>query len=158
MTSPDELRTKLEIGLASLIEDREQIDADIASVRKALGALDGKPTPAQFARASHNSSPKAMKKLAAEKPSAVEVIPAGELTRLVSNYREGVSAPTLAMEANADLAQVNTLLRELESVGKVHRTGERRGMRWHAIIDEDRVVARAAEHESQSKRTRARKN
>jgi predicted Rossmann fold nucleotide-binding protein DprA/Smf involved in DNA uptake len=122
MTSPDELRTKLETGLASLIEDREQIDADIASVQKALAALNGKPS-----RVAPKRAPRKPKSAA-----PVEVIPAGKLVRLVSDFREGVSAPALAKEANADLAQVNTLLRELEAEGKVHRTGERRATRWFA--------------------------
>jgi predicted Rossmann fold nucleotide-binding protein DprA/Smf involved in DNA uptake len=121
MRSPDELHTNLEAGLASLLRDREQIDADIASVQKALAALNGK------SQAAPKRAPRKPKSAA-----PVEVIPAGKLLRLVSDFREGVSAPALAKEANADLAQVNTLLRELEAEGKVHRTGERRATRWFA--------------------------
>jgi hypothetical protein len=61
MSTSDELRKDLEAGLRKLVSDRDQLDRDIASVRQALEALDGKP--AQFAKASHRSSPKAMKKL-----------------------------------------------------------------------------------------------
>jgi hypothetical protein len=40
---------------------------------------------------------------------------------------------------------VLTLLRELETAGRIRRTGQRRGTRWHAITDEDRIRDRAAE-------------
>jgi hypothetical protein len=48
------------------------------------------------------------------------------------------------------------VLRELEAAGRARRTGQRRGTRWHAVTDEDRIRARAAELERQSKRVGSR--
>jgi hypothetical protein len=58
--------------------------------------------------------------------------PAGKLRKLLAAHEDGLSASALAKEANASLDQVNTLLREMEAESQVKRTGERRGMRWHA--------------------------
>ncbi|MFZ0975819.1 MAG: hypothetical protein WAN22_26585 [Solirubrobacteraceae bacterium] len=44
------------------------------------------------------------------------------------------------------------LLRDLETGGRIRRTGQRRGTRWHAITDEDRIRERAAELEATRKR------
>jgi hypothetical protein len=121
MTSPDELRTKLEAGLASLIKDREQIDADIASVRKALEALDGKPA-ALKARA---------RRKPAEPPAPVEVVPAGKLVGVLKGS-DGLSTRELAKNTNGDPAQLLELLKELEAGGQVHRTGSKAATRWHA--------------------------
>ncbi|HTT30039.1 MAG TPA: hypothetical protein VMG37_16605 [Solirubrobacteraceae bacterium] len=44
------------------------------------------------------------------------------------------------------------LLRDLESAGRIGRTGQRRATRWHAITDEDRIRERAAELEATRKR------
>jgi hypothetical protein len=126
-TPTDELRAQLEDGLASLIKDREHIDGQIASVRKAIKALD----PAQFAKESHRASPKAMAKLSDAPEVAPEVIPAGKLLRLL-NGNSGLSTRELAKQTNGDSAQLLELLKELEADGKVHRTGERAGTRWHA--------------------------
>ena len=52
---------------------------------------------------------------------------------------DGLTTATLAKQAGADRDQVLTLLRDLETLGRVHRTGERRATRWHAIIDADRI-------------------
>jgi hypothetical protein len=45
------------------------------------------------------------------------------------------------------------LLREMETAGRVRRTGQRRGTRWHAVASEEEWISeRAAELEA---RTRA---
>jgi hypothetical protein len=48
---------------------------------------------------------------------------------------------------------VLVLLRELEAAGRVRRSGQRRGTRWHAITDEERIAERAAELAALSKPT-----
>jgi hypothetical protein len=68
---------------------------------------------------------------------------------------DGVTTTALAGLANAERDQVLTLLRELEAAGRARRTGQRRGTRWHAITDEDRITARAAQLERQSKGARS---
>ncbi len=67
----------------------------------------------------------------------------------------GLTTSALAERTNGDRDQVLTLLRELEAAGKIRRTGQRRGTRWHAITDEDRVRERAAELAGRRRRTAA---
>jgi hypothetical protein len=73
-----------------------------------------------------------------------QVVPAGKLEQLLG-ASDGLTTAALAQETNADPGQMLPLLRELEAAGKIRRTGERRGVRWHAVTDEDRIAARAAE-------------
>ena len=79
------------------------------------------------------------------KPSGpVEVVPAGRLEGLLSDDN-GLTTSALAERSGGNRDQVLTLLRELEAAGRIRRTGQRRGTRWHAITDEDRIRERAAE-------------
>jgi DNA-binding IclR family transcriptional regulator len=71
-------------------------------------------------------------------------VAAGKLELLLSKA-DGVTTSELAEQANGDRDQVLVLLRELEAAGRVRRSGQRRGTRWHAITDEDRIQQRAAE-------------
>ena len=74
----------------------------------------------------------------------VEVVPAGRLEGLLSEDN-GLTTSALAERSGGNRDQVLTLLRELEAAGRIRRTGQRRGTRWHAITDEDRIRERAAE-------------
>lgn len=80
------------------------------------------------------------------------IVPAGTIEVLLSGS-ESLTTTALAEQANGNRDHVLTVLRELETAGKVRRSGERRSVRWHAITDEDRVAARVAELEAQSKAT-----
>jgi hypothetical protein len=62
---------------------------------------------------------------------------------------DGVATATLAQQADAPADAVLAGLKALEAAGRVRRTGQRRGTRWHLITDEDRVRERAAELEAQ---------
>ncbi len=76
------------------------------------------------------------------------VVPAGKLVNLLGDG-QGRSTAELVGETGGDRQQLLTLLRELEATGQVRRSGERRGTRWHAVTDEDRIAARVAELERQ---------
>jgi hypothetical protein len=65
----------------------------------------------------------------------------------------GTTTASLAEETGASQVRVLATLRELEKTGRVRRTGQRRGTRWHLIADEDRIEARAAELANRSKRS-----
>jgi hypothetical protein len=157
---------------------------EIVSLEAALVSLSGQPRAARTSRAtkSKTSSPKAAAVPTRRPPSSngsasepqaqnptqartqraksvkrPEVVPAWKLEELLG-ASDGLTTGTLAEQASGGRDQVLALLREMEAAGRVRRTGERRGTRWHLITDEDRVAARAAELESQSKRTRARKS
>ncbi|MGZ4185192.1 MAG: hypothetical protein ACXVUE_20700 [Solirubrobacteraceae bacterium] len=84
-----------------------------------------------------------------------EVVSAVKLEGLLAEH-SGITSTALAELANGGRDQVLGVLRELEAAGRARRTGQRRGTRWHAITDEDRISARAAELERQSKRVRSR--
>ena len=62
----------------------------------------------------------------------------------------GLTTLGLAKRANADRDPVPRVLRELEAAGRICRTGERRGTRWYAITDEERLRERAAELAAQT--------
>ena len=79
-------------------------------------------------------------------------MPAGRLELLLSEDG-GLTTSAIAERTNGNRDQVLTLLRELESAGRIRRTGQRRATRWHAITDEDRIRERAAELAARRKRT-----
>lgn len=81
---------------------------------------------------------------------SVAVVGAGRLELLLSDSG-GLATSELAERVNADRDQVLTHLRELETAGRVRRTGRRRSTRWHAITDEERIQERAAELAARSK-------
>jgi hypothetical protein len=82
---------------------------------------------------------------------ASNALPVDRLEALLSG-NGGLTTSELATQANASRDQVLGLLRELETGGRVRRTGQRRATRWHVITDEDRIRERAAELEATRKR------
>ena len=83
-----------------------------------------------------------------------EVLMTGKLEQMLA-AADGLTTSAISAQTNADPNQVRTLLRELETSGRVMRSGQRRGTRWHLITDEDRIATRAAELEKLSKRNKA---
>lgn len=81
----------------------------------------------------------------------MRAVPADEVESLLSG-NGGLSTSELAARADASRDHVLGLLRELEAAGRVRRTGQRRGTRWHQITDEDRIRVRAAELEATRRR------
>jgi len=120
MPSIDDLRASLTARLQALGHEEAQL-------RAVLEALDGKAPASAPAKPARRR--RARKKPAPAAP--VQVAPAGKLVRLLADSTDGLSASALAQEANADVEQVNVLLREMEAEGQVRRTGQRRAMRWH---------------------------
>ena len=64
----------------------------------------------------------------------------------------GLTTSALAEQAGGNRDHVLRLLQDLETAGRIRRTGQRRGTRWHPITDEDRIRDRAAELEATRKR------
>ena len=83
-----------------------------------------------------------------------DVVRAERVERLLLEHGE-LSSAALAGLLDADRGQVLGLLRELEARGRVIRVGQRRGTRWRAITDEERIQQRAAELEALSRRRAA---
>ena len=82
-----------------------------------------------------------------------KAVPADRLESLLSK-NGGLTTAALAEQSGENRDQVLSLLRELETAGRVRRSGQRRGTRWHAITDEDRIRERTAELEALQKRRR----
>jgi cell division septum initiation protein DivIVA len=136
--------------LIQSIDDRIQdLKSDIASLQAARSALvaNGAPTPRSAATATPATRRRRSK---TNKPLTAE---AAEQLLATS---DGLTTAALAQRAGAGRDQVLALLRDLETAQRVRRTGQRRGTRWHAITDEDRVRERAAELAGRSRRRRTR--
>jgi hypothetical protein len=78
------------------------------------------------------------------------VLLAGKLETMLGNAEDGLNAVSIAKQASARDAQVRGLLGELESAGRVRRTGTGRASRWRLITDEERIAERTAELEALS--------
>ena len=80
----------------------------------------------------------------------VAVLLAGKLEAMLRDAEDGLNAVAIAKQARARDTQVRDLLRELESAGRVRRTGLGRASRWRLITDAERIAERAAELEALS--------
>jgi len=126
---------------ARLVELRGEIDR-LTHAREALVSNGAASAPAEAATAQRPARRRARTK---QSTAATEVAPAGTLHKLLTGS-DGLSTAALAERANADPAQVLPLLREMETAGRVRRSGQRRGTRWHAVASqEDWIEHRAAE-------------
>jgi hypothetical protein len=139
--------------LAKTIQDRlDLLYREIAALEAARselrsnGSVSAEPGPTKPKAVRQTRQPKLKRE--------TEVVLAGKLEGMLAKH-SGITSTELAKLANGGRDQVLSLLRELEAAGRARRTGQRRGTRWHAITDEDRISARAAELEKQSKRARS---
>ena len=128
----------------------QSIDAYLATVRVEIETLTrAREELVAVASASDRPAPAPARRRTARRVRrprprrSTEVAPAGKLHRLLS-ASDGMSTAALAEQANADPAQVLPLLREMESNGRVRRTGLRRGTRWHATSSEEEWIAQRA--------------
>jgi hypothetical protein len=86
----------------------------------------------------------------ATRRKAVAVLVADKLEAMLRGAEDGLNAVAIAKQASARDTQVRGLLRELESAGRVRRTGVGRASRWRLITDEERIAQRTAELEAVS--------
>jgi len=145
MRTTQDIVDSIEIRLRELNHEIQTLTA----ARSALETDDARPStpvaPVAAAPAARPARPaRRRSRRRARGAAATEVIPAGRLELLLSE-NGGLTTSVLAERTNGDRDQVLTLLRELEAAGRVRRSGQRRSTRWHAITDEDRIQARAAE-------------
>jgi predicted Rossmann fold nucleotide-binding protein DprA/Smf involved in DNA uptake len=133
MSGTEDLRRSLEARL-------EELTKEASVVRDALQALDGGSSKPKATTARREPPPAANTKPTRTRqarrkrvhPQPTEVVPADKLEKLVAKS-DDISTANLAKQASAEPDQVLALLRELDKDGKVRRTGQRRGTRWHAI-------------------------
>jgi hypothetical protein len=125
--------------IQTLTAARSALETEAARASTRLAPAAAAPVAAGPARAVRRRS-----RRRARGAAATDAVPAGRLELLLSE-NGGLTTSVLAERTNGDRDQVLTLLRELEAAGRVRRSGQRRSTRWHAITDEDRIQARAAE-------------
>lgn len=151
----------LERALTAMNKTSKAADA-VSATRTARtnGAAPAKAAPqsakatAQSAkRTAASTNGRARRTRRAPAKGRAEVVPAGKLVSLLGTGN-GMSTADLTTQTGGDRQQLLTLLRELEAAGQVRRSGERRGTRWHAITDEDRIAERVAQLERQSSRNK----
>jgi hypothetical protein len=139
-----------------LAEARQQI----AALEAALAQVTSEPTPtarpAGSTRTSARTGPRRSRAVHRQSTPTVAVS-AAQLERLLADADADAPLTTAAL---AELAggrgtQVRAMLRDLETAGRVRRTGSGRGTRWRAITDEDRIAERAAQLAKQSRQAQA---
>src|SRR5437763_17203645 len=125
-----------------------ELNGEITSLQDARAALiaNGSPSaPFRQLRGRRAVRQRPVRRAARSKPSRNPNVLTAETAERMLSENDGVSTTTLAKQAGVARDQVLTLMRELEQARRVRRTGERRGTRWHAVTDEDRIGERAAE-------------
>jgi hypothetical protein len=144
-------------AIVDSIEDRlRELNQEIESLTAARTALDGREDRSAASASAAGTPARRRSRAGRGRPrrrsgGATEIVPAGRLEALLSE-NGGLTTSALAEQTNGDRDQVLTLLRELESAGRIRRSGQRRSTRWHAVTDEDRIRERAAELASRSRR------
>lgn len=140
---------ELVVSIDSLVESHTQEISVLEAARAALVATDRTSRPSRpievaatpvATRSTNGAKPhKARQRRARRDP-----VPAAKIERLLIDGGE-LTTGQLAERAGGDRDQILGVLRELETAGKVSRSGERRTTKWRAFTDEDWVSRRAAE-------------
>jgi len=148
--------------LEQLIQDIDgrirDADREIRSLQDARAALvaNGAARTARPERAAAGTRRRSRRGRARQTRAGRKSVLLAEAAERVLAESDGLSTAALAKQTEADRDQVLALLRDLESARRVRRTGQRRGTRWHAITDEDRIQERAAELASRGSSARER--
>jgi hypothetical protein len=119
-----------------------ETEADAQRLRTAIAALEGtvESTPAPSrGRRSARSRP-ARQRTSNGRTAKVALTP-DVVVKLVTP--EGVPARDIRAQVNASDNQVLKVLKDLESEGKVKRTGQRRATKWHLATANGRSAASA---------------
>jgi hypothetical protein len=119
MNNSEELKARLQTGITEL-------EADLVKLRAALAVLESTDGSRASARGSRRRRTRRAGTSVQPDP-----VPAGKLTELLKRA-DGISTSELATQTSGSANQVLALLKELEQAGQAHRTGTRRGTRWHS--------------------------
>ena len=120
-----------------------ETEADAQRLRTAIAALEGSvettPAPSRARRSSRRraTGQRTSNGRTGKVPLTPEVV-----VKLVTP--EGVAASEIRAAVNGSDNQVLKVLKDLESEGKVKRTGQRRATKWHLVTANGRSAARAA--------------
>jgi hypothetical protein len=151
MTATQEILDLIDSRLRAL---REEIEA-LGAARAALDESDSAAGERSMNGGGEARPPAARTPRRGRRQRRVRVtVTADTLERLLSQTA-GLSTSELAERAGGDRDRILTVLRELEAAGRIRRAGQRRGTRWHAITDEERIERRAAELAARSRASAA---
>jgi hypothetical protein len=121
-----------------------ETEADAQRLRTAVEALEGsvESTPAP-ARARRSTRGRATRSRTSNGRSAGKVaLTPDVVVKLVTP--EGVPARDIRSQVNGSDNQVLKVLKDLESEGKIKRTGQRRATKWHLVTTNGASATRAA--------------
>jgi hypothetical protein len=110
----------------SIRQQLAELDTERERLLAALAVLEGET----LAEASASPQTARRRPQRVAKANGVKVVPLAKLVKTIT-AEPGLSTTTLAKQLNGDQSQLLTLLKEAEAEGKLTRTGERRGTRWH---------------------------
>jgi predicted HTH transcriptional regulator len=113
--------------LTTMRQRLAEAEQDAKRLREAIRVIEQEDTPKPAERRTTRQSTASK---VADTPTTT-VVPSGKLMKLVSE-QDGLTATALAKTTGGDQKAILALLKELEQSGKLTRTGQRRGTRWHA--------------------------
>jgi predicted Rossmann fold nucleotide-binding protein DprA/Smf involved in DNA uptake len=120
-----------------------ETEADAQRLRTAIAALEGSaastPAPSRGRRSARGRATR--QRTSNGRTSKVALTP-DVVVKLVTP--EGVPAREIRSQVNGSDNQVLKVLKDLESEGKVKRTGQRRATKWHLVTENGRSATRAA--------------
>jgi FtsZ-binding cell division protein ZapB len=142
----------LQSARAALTEQNGSVPAENGSVAANNGSATAKngsapapapapataPPPASRTDEATARTPRAPKRTAKTARTSTAVVLSGTLERIISEH-DGLNTGQIAAQTGGDSKQILSLLKELESAGKVKRSGQRRSTRWHMADPMDRA-------------------
>jgi hypothetical protein len=134
------------------------VDELIVSIERRIGEARSEIGSLEAARA-ELVSPDALTAKARRRTSRRRVVAASaqlapEALETVLATTDALTTSDVASRTGATRIRALAALRELEGAGRIRRSGIRRSTRWHAITEDDRVRARAADLRRQSRARR----
>ncbi len=134
-----------------------ETEADAERLRTAIAALEGSvgssPAPAPT-RGRRSARGRATRSRTSNGRSAGKVaLTPDVVVKLVTP--DGVPARDIRSQVNGSDNQVLKVLKDLESEGKVKRSGQRRATKWHLVTENGRSATRAAKPTRRTRQTKA---
>jgi predicted Rossmann fold nucleotide-binding protein DprA/Smf involved in DNA uptake len=122
-----------------------ETEADAQRLRTAIAALEGTvestPAPSRGRRTARSARSRPTRQRTSNGRTAKVALTPDVVVKLVTP--EGVPARDIRAQVNASDNQVLKVLKDLESEGKVKRTGQRRATKWHLATANGRSAASA---------------
>jgi hypothetical protein len=128
-----------------------ETEADAQRLRTAIAALEGSVASSDApARARRSPRARATRQRSSNGRSAAKVALSPDVVvKLVTP--EGVPAREIRSQVNGSDNQVLKVLKDLESDGKITRTGQRRATKWHLVTSNGASAAKPTRRARQPK-------